>query len=70
VFREELLVYWASAFSEWRVSMGFDAHLYARVLGSANLGGGAVLACPSGYCPNGLCMTDCSGDDCNVDAFC
>jgi hypothetical protein len=52
-FREELMVYWASAFSEWRLSMGFDAHIYARVLGSADLGGGQVLACPTGYCPNG-----------------
>jgi hypothetical protein len=52
-FREELLVYWASAFSESRVSMGVDAHLYARVLGSADLGGGQFLACPTGYCPNG-----------------
>jgi hypothetical protein len=51
-FREELLVYWASAFSEWRVSMGVKTHLYARVLGSADLGGGQYLACPTGYCPN------------------
>jgi hypothetical protein len=53
LFREELLVYWASAFAESRVTMGIDAHLYARVLGSADQGGGQVLACPDGYCPNG-----------------
>jgi hypothetical protein len=51
--REELLVYWASAFSESRITMGVDAHLYARVLGSTDQGGGQVLPCPSGYCPNG-----------------
>jgi hypothetical protein len=51
--REELLVYWASAFSESRISMGMEAHIYARVLGAADLGGGQVLACPDGYCPNG-----------------
>jgi hypothetical protein len=52
-FREELMVYWASAFSESRITMGVDAHLYARVLGSADQDGGQVLACPTGYCPNG-----------------
>ncbi|PRQ09369.1 hypothetical protein [Enhygromyxa salina] len=52
-FREELLVYWASAFAESRISMGVEAHVYARVLGAADLGGGQVLACPDGYCPNG-----------------
>jgi hypothetical protein len=51
--REELLVYWASAFSESRITMGVDANLYARVLGSADQGGGQFLPCPSGYCPNG-----------------
>ncbi|WP_146157176.1 hypothetical protein [Enhygromyxa salina] len=58
-FREELLVYWASAFAESRISMGMEAHIYARVLGAADLGGGQVLACPDGYCPNGTtCETD------------
>jgi hypothetical protein len=52
-FREELLIYWASAFSESRVSMELDAHIYARSLGSADLGGGVYLPCPTGYCPNG-----------------
>ena len=51
--REELLVFWAAAFSESRVSMGLEAHLYARVLGAADVGGGQFVACPSGYCPNG-----------------
>jgi hypothetical protein len=52
-FREELLVYWASAFAESRLTMGIDAHIYARLLGSADLGGGEFLACPTGHCPNG-----------------
>jgi hypothetical protein len=52
-FREELMVYWATAFAEWRLSMGVDAHIYARVLGAADQGGGQVLECPTGYCPNG-----------------
>jgi hypothetical protein len=51
--REELLVYWASAYAESRITMGIDAHLYARVLGSSDQGGGQVLPCPSGYCPHG-----------------
>ncbi|PRQ07395.1 hypothetical protein [Enhygromyxa salina] len=51
--REALLVYWATAFSESRVSMERDAHIYARSLGSADLGGGVYMACPTGYCPNG-----------------
>lgn len=52
-FREELLIFWASAFSESRVSMGLDAHIYMRALGSADLGGNQFLACPTGHCPNG-----------------
>jgi hypothetical protein len=52
-FREELMVYWATAFSESRVTMGVAAHIYARVLGSADLGGEQYLECPTGYCPNG-----------------
>ncbi len=56
-FREEALIYWAAAFSESRVSMGMDAHIYARSLGAAEFGGGGqFLACPTGVCPNGtLC---------------
>lgn len=52
-FREELLVYWATAFSESRVSMGVDAHIYARLLGSADQGGGQFVSCQNGFCPNG-----------------
>ena len=56
--REELLVFWAAAFSESRVSMGLDAHIYARVLGAADVGGGQYVACPTGYCPNGTSCED------------
>ena len=56
--REELLVFWAAAFSESRVSMGLDAHIYARVLGAADIGGGQYVACPNGYCPNAASCED------------
>jgi hypothetical protein len=53
LFREELLIFWASTFSESRASMGLDAHIYVRALGAADLGGGQFLPCPTGHCPNG-----------------